>query len=142
LLAEGNCSPHRSKPEVYFFASSLLLHAAKMPRTILNLVLRLVISLVIFVAVMFFVAWLLEDVIFFSLFIGIPAGRYQCDSHVRAAHCAARQEEEMSTNAASTKRKRINRLLWPLKGKKHDLPLSGERIPYSVGSFEKIYIVI
>jgi len=45
-----------------------------MPRTILNLVLRLVISLVIFVAVMFFVAWLLEDVIFFSLFIGIPAG--------------------------------------------------------------------
>jgi len=48
----------------------------------------------------------------------------------------------MSTNAASTKRKRINRLLWPLKGKKHDLPLSGERIPYSVGSFEKIYSYI
>jgi hypothetical protein len=45
-----------------------------MPRTILNLVLRLAISLVIFVVVMFFVAWLLEDVIYFSLFIGIPAG--------------------------------------------------------------------
>jgi hypothetical protein len=45
-----------------------------MPRTILNLVLRLAISLLIFVAVMFFVAWLLEDVIYFSLFIGIPAG--------------------------------------------------------------------
>jgi hypothetical protein len=45
-----------------------------MPRTILNLVLRLAISLLIFVVVMFFVAWLLEDVIYSSLFIGIPAG--------------------------------------------------------------------
>lgn len=45
-----------------------------MPRTIRNLVLRLAISLLIFVLVMFFVAWLLENVIIFSLFIGIPAG--------------------------------------------------------------------
>jgi MFS superfamily sulfate permease-like transporter len=28
----------------------------------------------ILVGVIFFVAWLLEDIIFFSLFIGIPAG--------------------------------------------------------------------
>jgi hypothetical protein len=40
----------------------------------INLLFRIVVSLAIFIAVMFFVAWLLEDIIFFSLFIGIPAG--------------------------------------------------------------------
>jgi uncharacterized membrane protein (DUF485 family) len=40
----------------------------------INLILRIVVSLAIFIVVMFFVAWLLEDVIYFSLFIGIPAG--------------------------------------------------------------------
>jgi hypothetical protein len=45
-----------------------------MMRTILNLAFRILICLVIFIAVTFFVAWLLEDVIYFSLFIGIPAG--------------------------------------------------------------------
>ncbi|HDS44647.1 MAG TPA: hypothetical protein ENN68_00865 [Methanomicrobia archaeon] len=40
----------------------------------IDLILRIVVSLAIFIVVMFFVAWLLEDVIYFSLFIGIPAG--------------------------------------------------------------------
>ena len=40
----------------------------------INLIFRIVVSLAIFIAVMFFVAWLLEDIIYFSLFIGIPAG--------------------------------------------------------------------
>lgn len=31
-------------------------------------------SAVVFVAVMFLVAWLLEDAVYFSLFVGIPAG--------------------------------------------------------------------
>ena len=39
-----------------------------------NVILRIVVCLAIFIAVMFFVAWLLEDVIYFSLFVGIPAG--------------------------------------------------------------------
>ena len=39
-----------------------------------NVILRIVVSLAIFIAVMFFVAWLLEDIIYFSLFVGIPAG--------------------------------------------------------------------
>ncbi|MGC9443965.1 MAG: hypothetical protein ACP5E9_03400 [Candidatus Methanospirareceae archaeon] len=42
----------------------------------INLILRIVVSLAIFIAVMFFVAWLLEDIIYFSLFIGIPAGLF------------------------------------------------------------------
>jgi len=46
----------------------------KMKSTLLNITVRIVISLLIFIVVMFFVAWLLEDVIYFSLFIGIPAG--------------------------------------------------------------------
>jgi len=33
-----------------------------------NVILRIVVCLAIFIAVMFFVAWLLEDVIYFSLF--------------------------------------------------------------------------
>jgi hypothetical protein len=45
-----------------------------MKSALLNITVRLAISLLIFIIVMFFVAWLLEDVIFFSLFIGIPAG--------------------------------------------------------------------
>jgi hypothetical protein len=40
----------------------------------INLLFRIVVSLAIFIAVMFFVAWLLGDIIFFSLFVGIPAG--------------------------------------------------------------------
>ena len=40
----------------------------------INLILRIVVSLAIFIVVMFFVAWLLEDIIYFSLFIGIPSG--------------------------------------------------------------------
>ncbi|MBN1455292.1 MAG: hypothetical protein JW945_03445 [Methanomicrobia archaeon] len=40
----------------------------------INLILRIVVCLALFIAVMFFVAWLLEDIIYFSLFIGIPAG--------------------------------------------------------------------
>ena len=39
-----------------------------------NLIVRILVALAIFIAVMFFVAWLLEDVIYFSLFVGIPAG--------------------------------------------------------------------
>lgn len=42
--------------------------------TLFNVTLRILISLLIFIVVMFFVAWLLEEVIYFSLFIGIPAG--------------------------------------------------------------------
>jgi hypothetical protein len=45
-----------------------------MLRKILNITVRLLISLLTFIGVMFFVAWLLEDVIYFSLFIGTPAG--------------------------------------------------------------------
>ncbi len=39
-----------------------------------HLILRIGVSVAIFIAVMFFVAWVLEDIIYFSLFIGIPAG--------------------------------------------------------------------
>jgi len=39
-----------------------------------NLPVRIMIAILIFIVVMFAVAWLLEDVIYFSLFIGIPAG--------------------------------------------------------------------
>lgn len=62
--------------KIYLAVSCTIRHTCSrtMTRPILNLVLRLVISLLIFAAVMFFVAWLLEDIIFFSLFIGIPAG--------------------------------------------------------------------
>jgi hypothetical protein len=45
-----------------------------MPRNILNIAIRILISILIFIVVMFSVAWLLEDIIYFSLFIGIPAG--------------------------------------------------------------------
>ena len=45
-----------------------------MKNNFLNIVLRLVIVILIFIIVMFAVAWILEDVIYFSLFIGIPAG--------------------------------------------------------------------
>lgn len=45
-----------------------------MMSTILTIAFRIAISLVVFISVMFFVAWLLEDIIYFSLFIGIPAG--------------------------------------------------------------------
>jgi len=45
-----------------------------MPRNILNIAIRILVSIAIFIVVMFAVAWLLEDVIYFSLFVGIPAG--------------------------------------------------------------------
>ncbi|MEA2075600.1 MAG: hypothetical protein U9O85_07710 [Euryarchaeota archaeon] len=45
-----------------------------MKSTPLNIALRIVISILTFIIVTFFVAGLLEDVIYFSLFIGIPAG--------------------------------------------------------------------
>ena len=45
-----------------------------MPRTLLSLALRIILSILIFIIVMLAVAWLLEDVIYFSLFVGIPAG--------------------------------------------------------------------
>jgi hypothetical protein len=45
-----------------------------MTSTLLDITLRIALSLLTFIGVTFFVAWLLEDVIYFSLFIGIPAG--------------------------------------------------------------------
>ena len=45
-----------------------------MPQNILSIVVRILVSIAIFIIVMFAVAWLLEDIIYFSLFIGIPAG--------------------------------------------------------------------
>jgi hypothetical protein len=45
-----------------------------MKSKLLNVALRILISIAIFIVVMFAVAWLLEDVIYFSLFVGIPAG--------------------------------------------------------------------
>ncbi len=45
-----------------------------MIRNVLNVILRIVFSLLIFIGVMLFVTWLLEDIIYFSLFIGIPVG--------------------------------------------------------------------
>ncbi|HUV02976.1 MAG TPA: hypothetical protein VMW67_06005 [Desulfobacteria bacterium] len=45
-----------------------------MSQNLLTIAIRILISIAIFIAVMFAVAWLLEDVIYFSLFIGIPAG--------------------------------------------------------------------
>ena len=39
-----------------------------------RVILTAVIAIITFVVVMLFVTWLLEDVIFFSLFVGIPAG--------------------------------------------------------------------
>ncbi|MBN1762348.1 MAG: hypothetical protein JW878_04630 [Methanomicrobia archaeon] len=45
-----------------------------MLRTIPNIALRVVIAIAIFIIVMLAVAWLLEDIIYFSLFVGIPAG--------------------------------------------------------------------
>ena len=45
-----------------------------MKSTLLDIAVRIALSLLIFIVVTVFVAWLLEDVIFFSLFVGIPAG--------------------------------------------------------------------
>ncbi|MBK5190470.1 MAG: hypothetical protein JJE19_03120 [Methanosarcinales archaeon] len=43
-------------------------------RELLNLAFRILTCIAIFIGVTFFVAWLLESRIFFSLFIGIPVG--------------------------------------------------------------------
>ncbi len=45
-----------------------------MKKNRLNLAFRILTCIAIFIVVTFFVAWLLEDIIFFSLFIGIPVG--------------------------------------------------------------------
>jgi hypothetical protein len=49
-------------------------YSIKMPQKILTIAIRILISIAIFIIVMFAAAWLLEDIIYFSLFIGIPAG--------------------------------------------------------------------
>jgi hypothetical protein len=45
-----------------------------MTTNLLNLALRIMLSIFTFIGVTFFVAWLLEDIIYFSLFVGIPVG--------------------------------------------------------------------
>jgi len=45
-----------------------------MKNILLNVLISSGLSLLVLVSVTFFVAWLLEDIIYFSLFIGIPCG--------------------------------------------------------------------
>jgi len=45
-----------------------------MKKILFNVLISGSLSLFILVLVTFFVAWLLEDIIYFSLFIGIPCG--------------------------------------------------------------------
>ena len=45
-----------------------------MPRNVFTIAIRILVSIAIFIIVMLAVAWILEDIIYFSLFIGIPAG--------------------------------------------------------------------
>jgi len=45
-----------------------------MKNPLLNLAFRILISILTFIVLTFFVTWLLESQIFFSLFIGIPVG--------------------------------------------------------------------
>jgi hypothetical protein len=45
-----------------------------MKTTLLNFALRIMLSIFTFIGVTFFVAWLFEDIIYFSLFVGIPVG--------------------------------------------------------------------
>jgi len=45
-----------------------------MKQNLFNFALRILISILSFIGITFFVAWLLEDIIYFSLFVGIPVG--------------------------------------------------------------------
>ena len=45
-----------------------------MKKNRLSLAFRIMTCIAIFIGVTFFVTWLLEDIIYFSLFIGIPVG--------------------------------------------------------------------
>ena len=45
-----------------------------MKTNLFNFALRIMISIFTFIGITFFVAWLLEDIIYFSLFVGIPVG--------------------------------------------------------------------
>ena len=69
--ASGDCSPKKAPDH-----RALRINGTpKMLQSILNIIaLRILISIAIFIIVMFAVAWILEDIIYFSLFIGIPAG--------------------------------------------------------------------
>ncbi|RZN38416.1 MAG: hypothetical protein EFT35_04755 [Methanophagales archaeon ANME-1-THS] len=45
-----------------------------MTTNLLKFALRILLSIFTFIGVTFFVAWLLEEIIYFSLFVGIPVG--------------------------------------------------------------------
>lgn len=45
-----------------------------MNKNLSNLIFRILVSVLTFIVVTFTVAWILEDIIYFSLFIGIPVG--------------------------------------------------------------------
>jgi hypothetical protein len=48
-----------------------------MKTNLLNFALRIMLSIFTFIGITFFVAWLLEDSIYFSLFLRYPGGNYQ-----------------------------------------------------------------